>query len=358
MPNRVVSVEHQVLHLELTEPFGIAGGSHDVASIVVVQVRLEDGSVGLGEAAPLPAYNGETIADVELAVGAAGPRLVGAEAANLAACAEEIAPFTRQSAAARAALEVAVLDAHTRSTGSSMRRWFGAGTAPNLETDVTIPIVPPDSARAAARAWRGKGFRQIKIKIGGGEDVARILAVHEGAPDAQLLLDANGGLTAAQALGLLTELARYGAQVALFEQPVPKDDWDGLAQVAQRCRVALDESVVTAADARLAAERLGSAAVINIKLMKSGLVGALEIASVARKAGLSLMIGGMVESELAMSASASFALGLGGFSFIDLDTPLFLRDSPFQGALTYQGSTVRLGGDGLGHGARWRSGEA
>jgi L-alanine-DL-glutamate epimerase-like enolase superfamily enzyme len=74
-----------------------------------------------------------------------------------------------------------------------------------------------------------------------------------------------------------------------------------------------------------------AANVINIKLMKSGVVEALEIAAIARAAGLGLMIGGMVESILAMTMSAHFAAGLGGFRFVDLDTPLFLATNPFPG---------------------------
>lgn len=75
---RIVSVDTEVLELELTEPFGISGGSQDLAAFVLVRVTLEDGTCGLGEAAPLPAYNGERIEDVLRAIDAARPTLVGA----------------------------------------------------------------------------------------------------------------------------------------------------------------------------------------------------------------------------------------------------------------------------------------
>ncbi len=94
--------------------------------------------------------------------------------------------------------------------------------------------------------------------------------------------------------------------------------------------VAADESVSSRKDAlRMARKR--AASVINIKLMKCGLLEAWDIALIARAAGLGLMIGGNVESRLAMGAAAHFACGLGGFSFIDLDTPLWLAREPMRG---------------------------
>jgi L-alanine-DL-glutamate epimerase-like enolase superfamily enzyme len=79
-------------------------------------------------------------------------------------------------------------------------------------------------------------------------------------------------------------------------------------------------------------------------------VEALAIASAARAAGLDLMIGGMIEARLAMSASACFAAGLGGFAFVDLDTPLFLATDPFAGGYAERGPRLDLGPIEAGHG--------
>jgi L-alanine-DL-glutamate epimerase-like enolase superfamily enzyme len=139
--------------------------------------------------------------------------------------------------------------------------------------------------------------------------------------------------------------------VALLEQPVAKDDWDGMRQVSRwgGVPVAADE---TAADSpavlRLIQDR--AAHVINIKLMKCGIVEALDIAALCRAARLQLMIGGMVESILAMTTSACFAAGQGGFPFVDLDTPLFMAENPFEGGMSYQGGMVEVGHIQAGHG--------
>jgi L-alanine-DL-glutamate epimerase-like enolase superfamily enzyme len=70
---------------------------------------------------------------------------------------------------------------------------------------------------------------------------------------------------------------------------------------------------------------------INIKLAKFGLLRAREIWSLARASGVKLMMGEMLETELASTCAAQFAAGLGGFDFIDLDTPLLIREKVMRG---------------------------
>jgi len=107
---------------------------------------------------------------------------------------------------------------------------------------------------------------------------------------------------------------------------------------------------VTSADdaRRVVAERAAGA--INIKLMKGGVAAALDIVAVAKSAGLTLMIGGNVESILAMTGSACFAAGQGGFDFADLDTPLFLAENPFDGGFTMDGGEISVAHLAAGHG--------
>jgi L-alanine-DL-glutamate epimerase-like enolase superfamily enzyme len=346
----IVSIDSKVLELELTEPFGISGGSHDVARIALVRLTLADGTTGLGEAAPLPAYNGESIDAVLHALNAARPAWVGTDGKAWRQRARDLDLPTAESASARCALETALLDALARRCGLSLYNWFGGCTPALLESDMTIPIVDAATARSAAERWWAHGFRCLKIKVGAGDDAERVLAAHAGAPEAKLLLDANGGLSAERALELVDTLNRHRVAVDLFEQPVPAQDWAGLQQVSKRVRVAADESVVTSRDVLEAARWLGAPHVINVKLMKSGIVMALDIVAAARAAGMSLMIGGMLESSLAMSTSACFAAGQGGFEFVDLDTPLFLRSSPFGGGFTWRGAELDLSTIQLGHG--------
>jgi L-alanine-DL-glutamate epimerase-like enolase superfamily enzyme len=218
---------------------------------------------------------------------------------------------------------------------------FG-GSETSVRSDITVSLVPPDEARLAARRIVDRGVRTIKIKVGEGldPDEARVRSVAGASRGLRLMLDANQGYSASDSLRLLSRLRRRGIVPVLFEQPAEADDYAGLRAVAARggVPVAADES----ASSRMAVLRLvreRAAQVINIKLMKCGLLEAWDIAAIARSAGLGLMIGGNIESSLAMTAAAHFAAGLGGFSFVDLDTPLWFSRDPMTG--------VRLGPGGL-----------
>lgn len=109
-----------------------------------------------------------------------------------------------------------------------------------------------------------------------------------------------------------------GVTPVLFEQPVHRDDWDGLGYVSHIARekygvsVAADESCRCIADCKKIIEGY-LADVINIKLAKVGVAGALAIIELARASGLKLMIGGMVETRLAMGFAGHLAAGLGCF---------------------------------------------
>jgi L-alanine-DL-glutamate epimerase-like enolase superfamily enzyme len=342
-----------LLDIPLIAPFGIATGTQDVARNLLVQVELADGTRGYGEAAPFPAVNGETQELARAAVEAAKVVVEGADVREWRRLAAGVRQAIGRVGSAQCAIETAILDALTRQARVPLWAFFG-GVETRLDTDMTITTGTVDEARSATRDILARGISVIKVKLGAGdiaEDVARVAAIRAVAPGSPLLLDGNCGFDADGALQVLVALKAQGISVLLFEQPVPRDDIDGLRQVSQwgGVPVAADESAGSAADVlRLIQERACHA--VNIKLMKCGIVEALDIAALCRAAHLRLMIGGMVESKLAMTTSACFAAGLGGFEYVDLDTPMLLAEDPFSGGWEQRGSTLDLAGIAAGHG--------
>ena len=340
------------LDLSLRQPFGISRGSQDRAGNLLVRVELAGGTVGYGEAAPFPAFNGETREQARAALAGARVHLLGSNVRHWRRLARNLREWL-PCAAARCAVETAVVDAFTRYQKVSLWRYFGGGKR-QLRTDITLTTGTAEAARIAAADAVLKGFRTLKIKVGGGEpgtDIERLQAVHEVAPVAGLILDANAAFTSDQALELIAGLRGLGIKPLLFEQPVAREDLDGMARVRREGRVlvAADESACSSADVRAIA-KAGAAQVINIKLMKSGLAEAMDMAWLARESGLRLMIGGLVESRLAMGMSACFAAGTGGFSYVDLDTPLFLKSEPLAGGIVYEGDVIKVAHIKEGHG--------
>ena len=354
-PCLIRSFAVQPLDIPLHTPFGISGGAQAMATNVLVRLELEGGAIGYGEAAPLPPYNGETQAQALTALESARSWLPGRPVDDWRGLADEFR--TRgggQCGSAQCAFELALLDALGRRDGVPLWKFFGgAGTA--LETDMTVTTGTPEQAAADARAIRDRRIRMIKVKVGGPQgpayDLARLAAIHGMAPDAPLILDGNAGVSRAEATALVQGLRGLGIRPALLEQWLPKDDLAGMRALGEESGwlVAGDESVCSAADAQRIADTK-AAQVVNIKLMKAGLAVAQDIVAVARKAGLGLMIGGNVESILAMTGSACFAAGQGGFTFADLDTPLFMTTNPFEGGFALDGGVISVAHITAGHG--------
>ncbi|HEX6541162.1 MAG TPA: dipeptide epimerase [Ktedonobacterales bacterium] len=355
-PTTIVRLDAEPLDIPLDEPFTISTGHVNAARNVLVRVTLADGTIGLGEAAPFPPSGGETQETALAAVHGMATLVEGHDATSWRPLAESLLASFEHQTTARAGVEAALLDALTRSWGIPLFQFFG-GVESKVETDISIPIVSPGRVAELARQHTQRGAATLKLKVGANvdDDTDRVLALVEAAPDCDLILDGNQGYTPSEALELVRALAEEDVEPILFEQPVHRHDLEGMRFVTERAGipVAADESVQTAADA-LRIARMGAANVINIKLMKAGIVEALDIAAICRAAHIDLMIGAMIESRLGIATSAHFVAGLGGFHYIDLDTAMLLTEDPFTGGFDQTGVTMRLDRTQPGHGVRMR----
>ena len=315
------------LRAPLIQPFRTALGSHDALDNLLFVLTLADGTKGYGEAAVATHITGETIPATRRNLQAAGRWLVGQDVRDVWHISGTLHERWNNSPAMIAAVETALFDALTRQFGCPLWQLFGPRCR-RLQTDITIVIADLQETEATVRRFYHQGFRQFKVKIGRNfdEDVARVAAVHRLAPKAVIYLDANQGFSADTTLKFLRALKRLKIRPALLEQPVPRADFEGLKKISRSTDIPVcaDESARNLSDVT-AIIRTKAAKVISVKLMKSGLVEAGRIARAAKAAGLKLMISGMMESPLAMMAGAHLAAGLGCFSYIDLDTPFFIR---------------------------------
>ena len=335
---RLEALHARPLSVPLVEPFVIASGRVDATRAVEIEAHVTwrgRTAVGLGEAACLPPVTKEDQGDVLREV----ERNAGVGGGGFAAL-SGLGPVTR------AAVETAILDAMARIEGVPVRVLLSDTGVDALETDVTIAIAPPAKMAELARAWVERGFRALKVKVGKDVDAdARALeAIGRAAPAAALRVDANAGYSAAEAIALARACARLGLRVECWEQPCATEDLDGMAEVADALEapVIADESVKTLADVQVLAHRRYADGV-NLKLAKSGgLLACLAIGTAARAAGLRVMVGGMVETRLGMTAAAHLACALGGVEFVDLDTAWLLADDPYLGGYVADGPRYRL----------------
>lgn len=328
------------IDIPLTDPFVVATGSRTVAETLFIRMTLSDGTQGYGEAAPFPEVGGETRAACLAAVNQLGRTMLGYPADQFKDIAQRLREQAPSQPAARCALETALIDAYCRARQVPLWALWGAADVREHETDITIPIETPDKTLALARGWYAKGFRLFKMKIGNDvdSDIRRLEAVHRELSGVAFIGDGNQGFSRRECLSFVKGVIRFGGRLVLLEQPLVREDLDGLAELRRTTGVpvAADESVRSLADARQVVAQ-DAADYINIKIMKTGVIEAHEIAVFTLASGLKLMIGGMVETRIAMGCSFSLVLGMKGFEVLDLDTPLLLEHDPVAGGYRYRG---------------------
>jgi L-alanine-DL-glutamate epimerase-like enolase superfamily enzyme len=327
MTPAIKSFRTSILKAQLHQPFRTSLGAHDYLENVLLTIELDNGVRGLGEAAVATHITGETVEATLKNINAQQDICIGRKIDQYAKISEALHEVIPSNPAAIAAVEMALLDACTRHHQVPLWRHFGK-KAPSLRSDITIVLSDLPETERSVRKYYKQGFRAFKVKIGHDLelDVKRLCAVKRLAGQARIYVDANQGYTPAQILKFLDELAKNKVTIDLLEQPVAKDDWEGLKEISHSTDVLVcaDESVRTLEEAQKAI-RKRLAPVINIKTMKCGLLHAQKIARLAQKKGIKLMIGGMMETSLSMTASAHLAAGIGGFDYIDLDTPFFIK---------------------------------
>lgn len=346
MSTIIRDLEVTPLDLPLWEPFKIATGIKDAAWNVLVRVILEDGTVGFGEVSPSPYTTGDTRETVMAVLDQLRPTVIGQDVRAWRRLLTETRKAVRHQVAAHSGLEIAVLDAFGKARGVSLAEMFG-GVSDSVETDMTLSLGTPEKAGEDAAKFVKQGFQKLKIKVGLDvtTDADRIIAVRDNAPEAEIALDANQAFTPKDAVELIRQANGRGARVSMFEQPVRKDDFEGMRFVREHCPlpVAADETVFTPEDA-LRVVREGAADMINIKVAKCGILGALEIVSICRTANVGLMIGAMMESKIGLAASVHLSCGFGNFAHNDLDSVYLLKPFACEGGFELDGPHFSVAG--------------
>ncbi|MDA8297449.1 MAG: o-succinylbenzoate synthase [Actinomycetota bacterium] len=353
---QISALEVRVCDLELIAALRSATVEHRRRPVVLVRVVPSEGPEGWGECAALaePTYASE------YANGAADvlarfvlPRLLAAgslDADDPAADAMARLSAIRGHAMAKAAVEMALLDAHLRAEQRSLAEHLGV-TRRSVPAGATISAGEPEAVLAAASAVAAAGYRRLKCKVAPGRDVASVRAVAEAYPRLVLSVDANGSYDLSDPAHRRRLEALDGLGLAAIEQPLAPGELAGHAELARvlDTPVLLDESVEDRADLEAAIARHA----LDGLALKPGRLGGIRAAVAARDAavaaGLHLAIGGMFETGLARAAHLVVA-ALEGF---DLPGDLGASDRYFVPDLTeahelVDGELVVPTGPGLG----------
>ena len=328
---RITSLTVEPWTLPLLAPFQIAQRTATSANNVKVELVTEQ-TTGLGACAPVFYVTGESVDSVVSAISGAAPTFVGLDGSDLPSLLAAAKASCGTQPAALAGLELAIYDLWAKLNGTDMKKHFG-GSIGSVVTDMTIPIVDAETAERSARDLAARGFDTLKVKVGDPNglqaDLDRIDAVRRASPKARLRIDANQGFTPLGAIDFINRVAASDAPIDFIEQPVVKTDFVGLKTVREQSPypVFADEACCTPEHARALID-MNAVDGIVVKLMKSGLSGAIEILQICRDSGIKTMMGCMLESGIGIAAALAIGIGYDADLF-DLDSHQLL--APVQG---------------------------
>jgi len=333
-----MKLRYHTYDLQLQHTFTIARESSDVSTVVFVELE-HDGITGYGEAAPSERY-GETpdtvidfLKKVEIEK-IDDPFLIERNAGYLES-------LSSKDYSARTAIDIALHDWVGKALGIPLYKMWGLSPDDTPKTTFTIGIDTPEKIKEKVR--EAEQYPLLKIKLGGEND-EEILDAVRSVTDKVLRVDANEGWTIREiALEKIVWLQRNG--VEFVEQPMPADMVLETAWLRERASIPViaDENVVTLYDVPRVR---GAFDGINIKLMKcGGLNAALKMIYTAKSMKMSIMMGCMVESSVAISAAAQLSPLL---DYADLDGNLLITNDPFEGVMVENGRLILSDKPGIG----------
>jgi len=326
-------------------PFTIATGTMHYAQNILIRVHTDAGFYGVGECSAFPMIVGETQATCfEMAKDFAA-LWKGKDALATNQRMQELHDFTAFNATIKSAFDIALHDLAARAANQPLYKFLG-GKKKDIETDLTIGIDTPENMAKKAIKFKEDGVRMIKIKLGrtAEEDLQRVRGIRKAVgPDIILRIDANQGWDFENAISALGQMGGLGVQFC--EQPMRTYNDPHLPQLRTSVPVKImaDESVFDHYDAlRLITDK--ACDFVNIKFAKSGgIIEASRINAVCEQHGIPCMMGGMLESRVALTAFAHFALAHDNIIFHDMDTCMLgHKTDPVTGGVRYRGYFLEI----------------
>jgi L-alanine-DL-glutamate epimerase-like enolase superfamily enzyme len=363
---RLVSIDIIPLQIPFTRNMAQATPSRTSSEAIIVRVRDAEGVSGYGEALPRPSVHGEDVArTIERLHSMLAPQVLVLDFASGGAVGEEIrsaeAKWSRSRRpedtavawnTAQCAMELAIFDWAFKRFGASISELLIPARRDVVYTGV-VNAEAPEAAAALCKRYMDSALARVKIKVGIGDDVARLDAVRGVVgPDVAVRIDANGAWTAEEAIMALTQLQPF--DIEAVEQPVAASDIEGMLRVREETgmRIVADESLVRVKDAQ-ALIKAKACDVFNIQVSKcGGLISSRRLALAAREAGLGVQIGAHIgETSILSAAGRHLAAHLPEVDSLEgsLGTHLFTEDIALEPVMFgYGGQADLLIGDGLG----------
>jgi L-alanine-DL-glutamate epimerase-like enolase superfamily enzyme len=292
--------------------FADAYTSFTASSAVLVRLESDEGVVGFGEACAWePEFYGETVESIASTLEKyVAPKLLGQDPLQLQYVLSVVDACLARVTCVKEGVDLALHDLVGKLLGVPVYVLLGGAFRDRIRVASEIGIASPEEMANEATRVRDLGFRVLKVKGSADveKDIVRVQAVREAVgPSIGLRLDPNAAWTPIGTIRAMRQLEH--CELELLEQPVPGNDYAGMAHIRRKTSVPLmaDEGVWTPDDV-LRIRRVGAADVVNIKIAKScGLARGKHIQIVADAAGLSSLVGTEIEPGFSIAAKLHLA---------------------------------------------------
>ncbi len=337
------NIELYKFSIPLIEPFITSLGQDDAAENVLVKIYTEQGITGFGECSPYMPINGESQDTCFLVGQYFAKALKGKNSLDIEACIQLMDSIIYANTSIKSAFDMALYDIASQHAGMPLYKFTGGENNKTIITDYTVSIGDPDKMAADAVKIKAQGYPAIKVKLGknGATDIERMKKIRAAVGnEIPLRIDANQGWAVEEAIETLQALAPLHIQHC--EEPIARWNFMQLPRVKKESPIPImaDECCGDDHDAERLIQ-LNACDYFNIKLGKSGgLFKALKMVRMAEKAGIHLQVGAMLESRLAMTAFAHFALCSPNIEHYDFDTALMFSEDPVTGGILYEKNGV------------------
>lgn len=344
---KITDIKVYQIGIPLRKTFKTSVRSSKRIENIIINVFLEDGKVGYGEAAPHTFVTGETQESIRAAIlKHIKPAIVGLDIENMEEVMSCISNSILGNTGAKAAVDIAIYDLYGQYLNRPLHEVLG-GKKESIESDITISINNIEQMKKDCLEAIQNGYKTLKIKLGSNynDDIKRIMEIRKTVgTEIKLRLDANQAWKPKDAVRIINKMEDKGLDIELVEQPVHFQDIGGMAFVTKNVLTPIlaDESVVQVRDA-IEIIKAHAADLINIKLMKTGgIYNAIKICHIAEAYGIECMIGCMLESKISIGAAAHLAASKRIITKIDLDSYNLSLYDPFIVGPIFDNSLITL----------------
>ncbi len=355
---RITALKISAVNIPTLKSYHIAVmGTITSTQSIILEIYTDEGLVGVGETDPALMFTGESQQTVmTMLKHHLGPAVLGMDPLAIEAIHTRMNAVCVGNPFAKAAIDLACHDLMGKAMGVPVYQLLGGLVRERIPVMWSLGSEPPEVNAREAAAKVEEGYGTIGLKLGilpPEQDIARVAAVrNEVGTDVHIRCDANQGWSVGTAINTINHLEEYN--VAMVEQPVPRHDLDGMAEIVRSVNIPIgvDESLSSTQDAmRIIKKR--AADFFSIKTTKQGgLLNAKKIAVLVQASGGTMFINSMIEMGVSVMSGLNFAASTPGLFEIGhaLTSVRRLRDDILKEPVIYDGTQIVVPQDRVGLG--------